>query len=81
MGEAVKIREAVQKNECVCKRSPGFCRDCRESQALIDGVGEMLYPDFKFKKDVYFLDRTKISIGLEEAVLLQENTDDPLYES
>ncbi len=73
-GEAGKIHEAIQKGEWTCKRNPGLCRDCREYQALIDGKGEFLYPDFKFKKDVYALDRTTLSIGFEEVADTGEGT-------
>jgi hypothetical protein len=66
--EAVKIREAVKRNDWVCKRSPGLCRDCRDYEALLNHLGEFLYADVKFKKDIYFLDRTLLFTSSNWAV-------------
>lgn len=52
-----QIKQAVKRNEWYCVRGENLCRDCREYQALIDGVGELMFSDASFKKDVYFLDR------------------------
>lgn len=54
-GQALK--EAIKKNEWVCiKVKDGtLCRDCRDYQALLDGKGQFLFPDYRYKKLIYFL--------------------------
>ena len=59
--KAKEVKEAIEKNEWRCIKSDASndasCRDCREYQALIDGKGEFMFSDFRFKKDVYYLPR------------------------
>jgi len=75
--EAIKVKEAVTRNDWTCKKAPFLCRDCREYEALINGLGEFLYADLKFKKDIYFLDRSLLPIP----AILDEQTDDAALES
>ncbi len=53
--KAKEVKAAVEKNDWVCKKYPGQCKDCREYQALLDKQGEFMFSDAKFKKDIYYL--------------------------
>lgn len=51
-----ELTEALAKNKWICiKADQGFCRDCRDYQAVIDGSGEFQFTDFRYKKDIYYL--------------------------
>jgi len=59
--KAKEVKEAIEKNEWACIKNDGLsgalCRDCREYQVILDGKGEFMFSDFRFKKDVYYLKR------------------------
>lgn len=56
--KAKELKAALQKNEWVCiKKDRGFCRDCRDHQAILDGKGEFQFSDYRYKKDIYYLPR------------------------
>lgn len=52
-----ELKQAIEENEWVCIKNDKLCRDCRDYQAIIDSKGEFQFSDFRYKKDVYFLDR------------------------
>ena len=62
--KALQIKQAIEENDWVCiKGGPPvgeLCSDCKNYQAIIDGKGEFQFSDAAFKKDVYFLDLTKL---------------------
>ena len=62
--KALQIKQAIEEDSWVCIKgdSPagGLCNDCKNYQAVIDGKGEFQFSDAAFKKDVYFLDQTKL---------------------
>lgn len=57
--KGLELKAAIEKNEWVCiKAKDGtLCRDCRDYQLLLDGQGEFLFSDYRYKKDVYFLSK------------------------
>lgn len=63
--KALQIKKAIEENNWVCiKGDPpagGLCNDCKNYQAVIDGRGQFQFSDESFKKDVYFLDPTKLA--------------------
>lgn len=62
--KALEVKEAIKINNWVCAKSPELvegCRDCKEYQAIIDGKGEFQFSDYRYKKDIYYLDRSKLS--------------------
>lgn len=63
---AKEVKAAIQKNEWVCKKHPGFCKDCREYQALLDKQGEFMFSDVKFKKDIYYLSQMDLGQSVVE---------------
>lgn len=56
-GKAVKL--ALEENNWVCKGGDDLCRDCRDYQAVLEGKGEFMFSDHAYKKDVYFLEKSK----------------------
>ena len=54
--KAMEIKEAIEQNTWECIKE-GMCRDCKAYQDLIDGKGEFMFSDFRFKKDVYYLQK------------------------
>lgn len=80
-----QIKQAVKRNEWFCVKGEGLCWECRQYQALIDGIGEFMFSDFAFKKDIYFLDKEKLAkytpktiqepvIPVEEIAISQDPT-------
>lgn len=59
--KANELKEVIGKGEWVCvKGSPpagGLCRDCKDYQAILDGKGEFQFTDYRYKKDVYYLNK------------------------
>lgn len=60
--KAKELKEAIGRGEWVCVKSSvsggeNLCRECKAYQAVLDGKGEFMFSDYKFKKDIYFLDR------------------------
>lgn len=55
-----QIKVAWEKNEWVCSHPEGPCRDCQDYTAIISGKGEYVFTDHKYKKEVFYLDRTKV---------------------
>lgn len=53
--KGLELKSAILKNEWVCIKSPQFCRDCRDYQLLLDGKGEFLFSDYRYKKEIYYL--------------------------
>lgn len=58
--KSLQIKKAVEENNWVCKNGEDLCGECRSYQAVIDGKGEFQFSDEAFKKDIYFLDQTKL---------------------
>ncbi len=59
--KALQIKKAVGENKWECIEKDGLCRDCKNYQAIIDGKGEFQFFDEAFKKDIYFLDKSKLN--------------------
>lgn len=59
--KALEIQKAVKADHWVCIKGDQLCDDCKNYQAIIDGKGEFQFSDGEFKKDVYFLDYSKLS--------------------
>lgn len=53
--KGLEMKEAIEKNEWVCKKSPDLCFDCQNYQAILDGEGELQFEDALYKKLVYYL--------------------------
>jgi hypothetical protein len=54
--KALLLKQAIDDNKWVCAKEPdGLCRDCKDYQALLDGKGEFLFSDFRYKKEIYYL--------------------------
>lgn len=54
-----EIEQAISKNEWVCIKGEDLCNDCRDYQTIIDGQGEFQFSDDAFKKDMYYLEKSK----------------------
>lgn len=59
--KALEIKKAINKNKWICikdyAQDGALCRDCRDYQAIIDGKGQFQFSDYRYKKDVYFLQK------------------------
>lgn len=56
--KAKEVKQALARNQWICIREDdGFCKDCRDYQAIIDGKGQFQFSDYRYKKDIYFLRR------------------------
>lgn len=59
--KAIELKQAIEKSEWVCVKESfeegGLCRDCRDYQAILDGKGEFMFSDHRYKKDIYYLKR------------------------
>lgn len=53
-----QLKRAREEGIWVCKNSEELCRDCRDYQAIIEGKAEFQFTDFRYKKDVYYLDKS-----------------------
>lgn len=53
--KALELKEVISKGEWVCIKGDELCNECRIYQALISGKGEFQFSDYRYKKDVYFL--------------------------
>ena len=53
--KGMEVKKALEKGEWVCIKSPNLCRDCQDYQAVLDGKGEFLFSDHRYKKDIYYL--------------------------
>ena len=53
--KAKQLKQALDKGEWVCKDGEKLCRDCRDYQAISEGRGQFQFTDYRYKKDVYFL--------------------------
>ncbi|MCL5935537.1 MAG: PD-(D/E)XK nuclease family protein [Firmicutes bacterium] len=56
---ARQVKEAWQENKWVCTHPNPPCRDCRDYEAILEGKGEFMFTDERYKKEVYFLDRSE----------------------
>jgi len=53
-----EMKEALGKGSWVCIREDqGRCRDCNDYQALLDGKGQFQFSDFRYKKEIYYLEK------------------------
>ena len=60
--KGLELKKAIENNVWVCiKEKDGFCRDCRDYQAVLDGKGEFLFSDYRYKKEIYYL--PQINLG------------------
>jgi ATP-dependent helicase/DNAse subunit B len=55
--KGMELKKALLENNWVCRNPESLCRDCREYSAIIDGQGEFMFTDEKYKKEIYYLDR------------------------
>lgn len=55
--KGLELKKSIKAGNWVCVKSPDLCRDCRDYQDILEGKGEYLFPDYAFKKEVYFLNR------------------------
>lgn len=53
-----ELKKAVDEGMWVCVRGEGLCRDCKDYQAILDEKGEFQFTDYRYKKDVYYLQKT-----------------------
>lgn len=51
---ALDLKKAVGLNSWKCSRQ-GLCFDCRSYQALISGKGLFQFSDYRYRKDIYYL--------------------------
>ncbi len=58
--KALEINDAIKEDNWVCIEGDNQYNECRSYQAIIDGKGEFQFADDDFKKNVYFLDQTKL---------------------
>lgn len=54
--KALELKAAIEKTNWVCIKKE-LCRDCKDYQAIIEGHGQFQFSDFRYKKNVYYLDR------------------------
>ena len=56
-----ELKKAIEEEVWICVKndapSGASCRDCRDYQAIVDGKGEFQFTDFRYKKDVYYLQK------------------------
>lgn len=55
--KATELKKAISEGMWVCVRGEQLCRDCKDYQAILDGKGEFQFTDYRYKKDVYYLER------------------------
>jgi len=55
--KAKEVKKALEKQEWVCVKGEELCRDCRDYQAILEGKGEWLFSDFRYKKEIYYLQK------------------------
>lgn len=55
--KAFELKKAIEKGEWVCLKTPEKCRDCTDYEAILAGKGQFQFSDFKYKKDVYYLEK------------------------
>lgn len=53
--KALEVNEALDSNNWVCV-DKNRC-DCQAYQAIISGQGEFMFTDYKFKKNIYYLEK------------------------
>lgn len=61
--KGLELKKAVEENNWVCIKSPEpaeGCRDCKDYSSIIEGKGEFQFTDYKYKKSIFYLDRTKL---------------------
>lgn len=56
--KATELKKALGEGMWVCIKGDELCRDCKDYQAIIDEKGEFQFTDYRYKKDVYFLQRS-----------------------
>lgn len=60
--KAIELKKAIKEGHWVCKNNTlpegGLCRECQAYQDILDGKGEFVFTDYKFKKDIYYLPRS-----------------------
>lgn len=66
--KALELKAAIELGEWICHKNPQLCRDCEDYQALLDGKGEFLFTDFKYKKQIYFLENQTLSLKFKELI-------------
>jgi len=52
-----ELKQAIEGGMWVCIKGDQVCRDCKDYQAIIDGKGEFQFTDYRYKKDIYYLER------------------------
>ena len=55
--KAKELKKALEKAEWVCIKGDQLCRDCRDYQVILDGKAEFMFSDYRYKKDIYYLQR------------------------
>ncbi len=61
LGKAREVKKARLENSWICSHDDSLCRDCRDYGAIIEGKAEFMFTDERYKKEVYFLDRSKLT--------------------
>ena len=56
--KAEELKKAVEKNEWVCKNHPDLCMDCSNYQLIVEGKGQFLFTDFRYRKQIYYLNHS-----------------------
>ena len=55
--KAKELKDALGKGSWTCVKGEELCRDCKDYQAILDGKGQFQFTDFRYKKDIYYLQR------------------------
>ncbi|MDP3974115.1 MAG: PD-(D/E)XK nuclease family protein [Candidatus Daviesbacteria bacterium] len=66
--KAKELKKTIELGEWTCVKNDApdvgsspkngaLCRDCKDYQAIIDGKGEFQFTDYRYKKDVYYLNK------------------------
>ncbi len=53
------LKQAINEGVWACKDGEEMCHECKIYTAIISGKGEFQFLDFRYKKDVYYLDKSK----------------------
>ncbi|MBU1032119.1 PD-(D/E)XK nuclease family protein [Patescibacteria group bacterium] len=59
--KAKEVEKAIKDNKWVCIEGDSPYSECKKYEAIIAGRGEFQFSDELFKKDIYFLDQTKLA--------------------
>lgn len=52
-----ELKEVIGQGEWICIKGEELCNECRLYHAILDGKGEFQFSDFRYKKDVYYLNK------------------------